>query len=197
MPNDASSVAARRQHAPREVHPVGHDVNALGRDAPRGHDRCDGPRDRDHRVCAAVLEARSEVPAQRKVHAPGDDEPHRSANTGERGDGGGVSRMRMHYVRAASHNRAPEACGREHVELTVRNEAIHLESRARGAPGKLVVLPSDDDRPVTALPHPGREPENLALPATPPSLRVDVQNRQHRSARTVTSSTGTADRCTS
>jgi hypothetical protein len=98
-----------------------------------------------------------------------------------------VSGVRVNYTRVGPPDHSPQTRGREHVELTTRREVNHLEARTRGASRELVVAAGDDERTMTALPHPGGEPQYLALPATPPSLRVDVQNRQHGSARTVTS----------
>jgi hypothetical protein len=115
----------------------------------------------------------------------------------KRGNRCGVRGVCVHDLRAMPLDCLPEDERREHIELTARRKGNDLETGVGGAKGQLITAPCDDDRAVVPLPHSRREQENLTFATAPASLRIDVQNRQQRSAPAVTSSAGTVDRCTS
>jgi hypothetical protein len=73
------------------------------------------------------------------------------------------------------------------VELSMRREPYDLHVSAGRTPRQLVLAASYHDRAVTAIVHPRRQPQDLALAAAPATLRIDVQDRQQAGVPDVTS----------
>ncbi len=64
----------------------------------------------------------------------------------------------------------------------MRRERYDIDASARRPPRQLIRPAGDDDRAVTAIAHPGRQPHDLTLAAAPATLRIDVQDRQQAGA---------------
>jgi len=142
-----------------------------------------GVRDGDDPGGAPILPAGAGIPAQREVHAAGDDERHARAERSHSPDRDGVRGVGMNHVDSSRENLAPQPpCG-SRIQLADGPAVDDGEARRRRARRQRFTMSRSDDGLVAALGHFGGEPERLSLAATPSPLRVDVQHADRHGAQ--------------
>jgi hypothetical protein len=111
-----------------------------------------------------------------KVHSPSRDERYARCYRRNRPESDCVRGMRMDDIDATVADEASQPEADSRVGLEARRAGNDLEPGLVRPLRKWLARSRRDDRNMPATRQFGREPERLALPTAPTTLRVDVKN---------------------
>ncbi|MDQ4079417.1 MAG: hypothetical protein M3125_01550, partial [Gemmatimonadota bacterium] len=132
----------------------------------------------DHGVSTAVLETRADIPLEPEIDPSRDDNTRVGPHGAYRRQSGGVGRVRVHDPRARAADQSSQSERSDEIELPMRREPHYLDTLRCSAARQLILAARHDDRAVTAIAHPRRQPQDLTLATAPATLRIEVQDRQ-------------------